>query len=251
MGVVSGWLKHIIEYTKDPNILVGKTILELGPGPDIGTGLLLLALGAKKYITIDAHQLVDRNPKMLYEKLFVSCRIKYENADTGFAQQCLNEFYSGKNDHICYLADKAFDISKVGDKIDIVFIQAAFEHFDDIPKTLTQLSEVVKPGGIFISEIDLKTHSAWIRDRDPLNIYRYSDWFYRLCSFKGSPNRVRAFEYKRLLEQVGWQDVKIFPLKILEKNYAESTKPFLAKKFRSLESEELILLSVTLTARKK
>ena len=61
--------------------------------------------------------------------------------------------------------------------IDMVFSQAAFEHFDDIESTILQLNKVCKSGATFVAEINLKTHSRWIRDKDPDNIYRYPTGF--------------------------------------------------------------------------
>ena len=39
----------------------GKRILELGPGPDLGTGAVLLADGAASYHAVDAFPLADRD----------------------------------------------------------------------------------------------------------------------------------------------------------------------------------------------
>ena len=43
------------------------------------------------------------------------------------------------------------------------------------------------PSNAAVSGLCLKTHSRWIRNRDPNNIYRYPDWLYRLFQFRGSP----------------------------------------------------------------
>ena len=140
--------------------------------------------------------------------------------DVDFLRSQLKIAQLGKNDKLNYVCRKDFDLSIFKEeKVDIVFSQAAFEHFDNVEKTVAQLSEVVKHGGIFIAEVDLKTHTRWIRDADPLNIYRYSDVTYNLFKFSGSPNRVRPFEYEEILEKHGWTNITINPLTILEKNY--------------------------------
>jgi hypothetical protein len=63
-----------------------------------------------------------------------------------------------------------------------------------------------------VAEIDLKTHSRWIRDHDPNNIYRYSNAIYRALWFRGIPNRVRPYEYRAIFEAHGWTNVRITPL---------------------------------------
>ena len=102
----------------------------------------------------------------------------------------------------------------------MVFSQAAFEHFDDINATIFQLSKVCRPGAILVAEIDLKTHSRWIRDKDPNNIYRYPNYLYNKFLFRGIPNRVRPFQYKETFERFGWSDISITPLTTCEQNRA-------------------------------
>jgi trans-aconitate methyltransferase len=134
--------------------------------------------------------------------------------------------------------------------VDLVFSQAAFEHFDDIDQTFAQLSETVKSGAVLIAEIDLNTHTRWLRDVDPLNIYRYSDTIYGLLKFRGSPNRLRPNQYKATLEQYGWEDVRIFPLTKVNDNYLSNIKGKLNPRFHKLESQ-IGFLSVMLCAKKK
>ena len=103
-------------------------------------------------------------------------------------------------------------VKDVYDSIDLVFSQAAFEHFDDVVRTVEQLSIVCKPGATLVAEIDLKTHSRWIRDKDPNNIYRYSNGVYRAFRFRGIPNRVRPYQYRDIFERHGWVNVCVTPL---------------------------------------
>lgn len=92
---------------------------------------------------------------------------------------------------------------------DIVVSNAAFEHFDDVERTVSPLQQVVRPGGVALIGVDLQTHSRWIRERDPNNIYRYPESLYRLFSFPGQPNRLRPQAYRTLFERHGWQDVTL------------------------------------------
>ena len=163
----------------------------------------------------------------------------------------LDKCYKGKNDRISYIVDNNFEISKIKDKFDIVFCQASFQQFTNVEKSFIELSSVVKNGGVLVTEIDLKTHTRWIRDRDPLNIYRYNDFFWNLFSFKGSPNRIRAFEYKELLEKNGWSNIEIEPLTVLDDEYMDKVKPYLNKKFKKMNSSEMKMLNIMLMATKK
>lgn len=221
-NVVEHWIRHLNSYVgRDSFSLKGKRVLELGPGADLGIGIILLMKGVEKYNAIDVNDLVKSVPNQFYEELFKTiASMGDKEEDVDFLRSQLKIAQLGKNDKLNYVCRKDFDLSIFKEeKVDIVFSQAAFEHFDNVEKTVAQLSEVVKHGGIFIAEVDLKTHTRWIRDADPLNIYRYSDVTYNLFKFSGSPNRVRPFEYEEILEKHGWTNITIKPLTILEKNY--------------------------------
>ena len=67
---VNSWLQYLDEYLGHPADLTGKNILELGPGPDLGVGLILLSRGAGKYHAIDVNNLLGQTPEDFYHELF-------------------------------------------------------------------------------------------------------------------------------------------------------------------------------------
>ena len=248
--VVYEWLKYFSEYTEDS--VRHKVILELGPGPDLGIGLILLAMGAKKYIAMDVHPLINQTPTAFYSRLFDKIKIEFPSprVDISELQDELSKCLAGKGERLQYVIDPSFSLVSIHEKTDIVFSQAAFEHFDDVPRVISELGAVLNKGGSLIAGIDLKTHTGWIRDKDPLNIYRYSDRYYNTFRFQGSPNRLRSFEYAELIRKNGWSDVIIKPMKALDANEVKRTKPSLSKRFRYFETNELSFLSVMLLAKR-
>jgi len=80
-----------------------------------------------------------------------------------------------------------------------------------------------------------QTHSRWIRDKDPLNIYRYSEQIYKMSHFRGQPNRVGVEEYRQYLVENNWENIIIEPIKELNKNNLKTIRPYLSKKFRNRE----------------
>jgi len=112
-----------------------------------------------------------------------------------------------------------------------------------------RLEAVTKPGTIMIAEVDLRTHSRWIRDKDELNIYRYSDWTYNLLRYPGTPNRVRPYEYRDALERFGWTKIETKPLTVLSNERFSVVRQSLAKRFRG-ENNEMEQLSIILCATK-
>jgi len=69
-NVIDQWIKVLDEYSGSKSILKGKTILELGPGADLGIGIITLMKGARKYNAIDVNNLIDTALEQFYEELF-------------------------------------------------------------------------------------------------------------------------------------------------------------------------------------
>ena len=149
------------------------------------------------------------------------------------------------------MVNPSFDLSGVEhDSVDLVVSQAAFEHFSDVAQTFEQLNSIVKKDGVLIAEVDLMTHTGVMRSRDPLNIFRYSDFFYRLLNFSGIPNRLRPRDYKRILESSGWHNVEIVPLQTLPADYVKSVRPGLARQFRQ-DNADMHVLTLLIRATKQ
>jgi SAM-dependent methyltransferase len=190
--VAANYIRNLAAYD---STVAGKKILELGPGSDVGVGICLLAAGARHYTAFDRFPLARAVPREFYDRF----------------EKRLGR--SGSMDHIDYKYRGDFKLSAAlpDQSVDVVVSNAAFEHFVDVPEIARQLFRVVRPGGVLCAEIDLRTHSRWIRDKDPNNIYRYPDWLYRLFRFGGIPNRQRPRDYRRALEAAGWTRIVMAP----------------------------------------
>jgi hypothetical protein len=176
--------------------LRGKRILELGPGPTPGVALALLQAGASSYTSFDRY---PAPPRLSQEYLLRLQTLGIPTAPL---------FESGP---ITRVVRKDFDLSAVSGRFDVILSNAAFEHFSDVRRTLHQLTEIAAPAANLIASIDLQTHTRWIREKDPLNIYRYPNWLYRLFRFAGQPNRVRPVQYKGWLQDFGWTQIEMAP----------------------------------------
>jgi SAM-dependent methyltransferase len=213
--VFEHWLSHLKNYTGFTKPIIGKNVLELGPGSDLGVGICLLSKGCSQYNACDVNDLMKSTPDNFYKQLLKKLEKLDNQANITFLEEQLKKAKTNQPSRINYLVRKDFEfLSAFGEStIDLVFSQAAFEHFNDLESIISRLSLVCKTGGILVAEVDLKTHSRWIRDKDPNNIYRYPKWLYDLFWFRGIPNRLRPFQYKETLERFGWADVTITPIK--------------------------------------
>ncbi len=249
--VVDNWLSFLEDYIGEDNFIVNKNILELGPGEDLGVGLYLLSKGIARYNAIDVNPLAENTPSRFYELFFEYLKKKnIKDSIIDFLQEELYKTQKRNNNRLNYICRDDFDITIFGkNSIDIIFSQATFEHFENVENVISQLSYVAKAGAVIIAEIDLKTHSRWIRDRCPNNIYRYSDGIYNLFNFRGRPNRLRPYQYKKLLEKDGWENVIIIPLETITDIELEEVRPYLDKKFHD-ERNQMTYLSIILCATK-
>jgi len=172
-------------------------------------------------------------------------------ADVGALRRELARLERREPDRLHYVVRRDFDLVAAldGKRAEVIFSQASFEHFGDIHRTIEQLSSVASENAVLVMSVDLRTHSRWIRDKDPNNIYRYPGWLYRLMEFDGIPNRIRPREYEAALARNGWSDIVIRPLTSLTPYQLEAVRPHLHRPYRSHQSD-MHCLTISLFARR-
>ncbi|MBN1799622.1 MAG: methyltransferase domain-containing protein [Spirochaetales bacterium] len=247
LAVVENWRKALKKYTGIKNAFHNKHVLELGPGPDLGTGLVILALGAKSYTAIDRHNLISGAAKSFYKALFDTLRNypAFKRARTALAQ--FQE--QGSCEYFSYIYDRKFSLNKLcSQKYDVVVSQAVLEHLDNVGNTFEFLSRKLQTAAVMVHEVDLGTHTRWLRTVDPLNLLRYSDTLYRLLKFSGSPNRLRLADYRRILAESGFAKIQTEPLVSVADDYFGRAKPGFNKRFTWYADTELAVTSFYLLA---
>jgi SAM-dependent methyltransferase len=251
-AVVENWLSHLSHYQAGEVDLRGKDVLELGPGPDLGTGLILLAKGARSYTAVDAHPLVHRTSAAQHRDLAIAIAASFELDDAERRELVKLAVHPGEGDsRLRYVHVPHFDLGVLdSDSFDLVLSHSSLEHVSRIKKTLEQVSRTARAGARFVAEIDLQTHTRWVRDHDPLNIYRYRSSLYQSLSFSGAPNRVRPDQYVQILEANGWTNPRMYPRRVLDAKYVHAVERSLAKRFRG-DPERLGWMSVVQCATKK
>ncbi|WP_306223470.1 methyltransferase domain-containing protein [Bosea beijingensis] len=225
--------------------LRGRDVLELSPGASRGNGVLFLALGARSYHAIDVFDLAGGEEPGFYERLldrFPEGRIADRARARAFASTPgLREFG--------YAVGRDFDIPRLaeGRTFDLIVSCAAFEHYDHPASAIAAMTQVARPGCETVHIIDLQTHSRWIREHDPNNIYRYPEPLYRLFAFPGQPNRQRPADYVSDFESRGWSDVRFVPSRTVDPALREASLRGLAAPFAG--QADMAVLDGALTAR--
>ncbi|WP_214103529.1 class I SAM-dependent methyltransferase [Acrocarpospora catenulata] len=203
----------------------GMRVLELGPGPDLGTGAVILARGAASYTAVDLFPLAGDAGARYYE--------------------ALGERLGGPVDlgRLGYHVTAYPGMPGVDGPFDVVVSSAALEHFEDVPGTFARLAELAAPGATMVHHVDGMVHMRGIRPRDPLNLLRYSDWTYRRMSFPGVPNRLRADDYLAAAEAAGWR-ARIVPGRTAPDSYLDRVRPGLARPYRNRKDLAALTFSV-------
>ncbi|MGE0799933.1 MAG: class I SAM-dependent methyltransferase [Lautropia sp.] len=247
---VAEWQAALIRYGEPQRPFAGRRILELGPGPDLGVGVALLANGATSYAAMDVHELAYGEYGDYYPRLLTALGTSPEL--TVELQAAVTAARQGNPlERLEYRVRPDFDLVDAfrGRRFDLFVSQAAFEHFDDIERTIASLSRLAAADARLVFGIDFKTHSRWVGDKDvdPLSIYRYSDWLYRLLSFRGIPNRRPYSAYAAALAANGWTDLRYFDESSVDPETFAQVRPHLQPQFRADENR---LLWIMLCARR-
>jgi len=249
LNVVKNWENVLITYRGDQYPFRDKHVLELGPGPDLGTGLIILALGAKSYTAIDKNKLIYKTPKSFYDTLLDHLK---EFPGWFKAKVAVNNLQKGNfNEDFRYVWDPCFSLQKLtSKKFNILVSQAVLEHVVNVRKIFQVLYHKLDSNAIMVHEVDLAAHTGLIRTLDPLNHLRYSDPIWNLLKFNGSPNRLRMTDYQKMLNQLGVEKIEAKQITVLDKKYVKKSKPYLSEKFRKYPDEDIGTKSFYLLAAK-
>ncbi|MBP1842346.1 SAM-dependent methyltransferase [Rhizobium petrolearium] len=241
--VVESWSR----FMPDGVGFKGRDILELGPGSSLGTGALLLAHGAQSYLAVDAFRLTGNE----HAAFFADAIDRFPGDLTDEDVERAKALTARRSNQFDYQVEAGFDIPKLagGRKFDLILSCAAFEHFDDIDRTIADISKVARPGCVSLHIVDFQTHSRWIRDSDPNNIYRFPERLYRLLSFPGQPNRKRPADYKRAFEANGWTNVRVVPAVSIAENLIGPSLSGLARPFDRSDMDMAMLNGVVIATR--
>lgn len=249
-NVVKNWERALMAYTGNLNPFRGKNIIEIGPGPDLGTGIIILALGGKSYTAIDKNKLINNTSPSFYDVLLNHLKELpgYEEAKSAVNNIPKRNF----DEKFCYIYDPDFNLEKLPHKkFDILVSQAVLEHIMNISEIFQILYYKLESNAIMVNEVDQGTHTALIRNLDPLNHLRYSDVVWDSLRFDGSPNRLIMSDYKNILIHLGFKKIETKQLVVLDKEYIKKSKPNLSRRFRKYSDKDIETKSFYLLAMKE
>lgn len=240
----------LADYLEQPGLnpktatdfLKGRRILEYGPGDILGVALLLYAHGAE---TVHC---VDRFPMQKASELNLEVYRQLLGGLEGEALARANRAFvdHGKPESGFDPAAIAYFVTRDGlsgkaSEYDLIISRAVLEHVNDLDKTIMDIAGALKPEGLSIHQVDLKSHGL---DRyRPYDFLTWPDFLYGLMyGYKGFPNRWRVDKYRTVVDRAGLRFLKLVPTGVLGAEEVGFIKPRLARRFRSISAEELAWL---------
>lgn len=239
-----------IKQPEQEAYLRGKRILEYGPGDVPGVAILMVAHGADQVMCVDRFPMVRTSPKnvriakIMLERLAGPLR---DRAEACFKQPAHPE--SGLDPHSIDYLVRPSGLSGLANEIDLVISRAVLEHVNDLPATFRDMYAALKPGGIVIHLVDLKSHG--LHRKNPLDFLGWPTWLWSMMySAKGVPNRLRVNAYRDAVANSGFEVIALTPTLLAAPEDVRAVRPDLARPFRELSDEDLSWLGFWLVCRK-
>jgi 2-polyprenyl-3-methyl-5-hydroxy-6-metoxy-1,4-benzoquinol methylase len=202
------------------------SVLEIGPGGNLGALLMYLAAGCDRGVALDVVPLVT-NQQALYETLTPDASTLLKRI----------EYRTGEPIEQPSLPENSFDI---------VFSAACLEHVADPSAAIRTIHRLLKPGGVTTHSIDLRDHRDFT---DPLAFLRHSDRTWRAATSRRLvTNRWRASDWQRGFESAGFVDVTVEPHE--QVTITEAMRSRFHRSFQSKDLTDLGTLLVNVTATK-
>lgn len=257
--------------------LAGLSVIEIGPGDNLGVALRFLAAGAAHVVCLDKFysdrdiEQQTRIYRALRDRLDEAGRRRFDEAvqfDGGlrFNEQRLRYVYG--------VSAEQADTVLQREGFDLIVSRAVIQDIYDPEAALVALDRLLKPGGMILHKIDLHDYGVFPRGQwHPLTFLTVGDTIYRLMtSDSAAPNRRTIAEYRRIMQRLNCDATllitgiigrsgELVPHKAAVEpgvdytqvtvDLIEAIRPRLLPRFRTLPVEELMVAGVFLVGNKK
>lgn len=227
--------------------IAGRTVLELGPGANLGEPLLLAAQGAKMVVSDRFVAQWRESQRPFYEMLR-----KRWNGPSQPLDQVLRQ---GSFDGVITVLDQpAENLSSIADAtIEVVISNAVLEHLFDLDAAAAELWRVTAPGGWHFHQIDLRDHKDFTR---PLEYLLYDAETYRKIQEHNQYERGcqwRAAEFRAAFAAQGFEIVDIEKNGMTEDAYIADLRPRLIaanSRYAEWPDEDLLVVGARFVLRR-
>lgn len=261
------WMRHVCSAAHFDCWPAPTTVLEIGPGTALGTGIAALLSGVQQYIAYDASPILSPDfDEELWAGLLTLFRERRDFAEkdrivlsTAFPRHLLPDdliqqtlsaarldrvqsSIQQRIDLVRYLSDFA---SLPSDSVDYLFSHSVLEHVADLATMYQAMWRCLRPGGVMTHSIDFSAHGTspyWNGH------WTVPDFVWHLMQGKRIYfiNREPASTHRALLEQTGFE-IRGFHCTTLA---SPLTRNDLAPRFRQLAESDFTTCSAFIVARK-
>ncbi len=228
-------------------------ILEIGPGANLGQGVLFVATGARKYIGLDLY----RDPELYNRRSYSAA---YELLNLVAPDRTLlraDQIYTVSREQVVFNPERiqflfprqSFDIGLPEGSIDFVYSASVFEHITDVEKTVAAILKVLRKGGISAHNFDMRDHMDFSK---PLEFLKVDEpaWKARFTGEKAYSytNRRRLSDMVKAMEAAGFKILKVAPGE--RTPMSEEIRAGLHPDFQKYSLEDLAVVSALIVAEK-
>jgi SAM-dependent methyltransferase len=178
--------------------LAGRTVLEIGPGANFGSVLVLAAYGARPLVAdrFLASWQADYHPAF-YAAL--ADDLSRQDPDADVRQiRALSAASDYPAEIVGRFESALEEVPVASDSIDVVVSNAVVEHLYNLERSFAQLQRITRPGGLGLHQVDHRDHRDFSR---PLEHLLMSDDEFRTafarshgeCGNRWRPEEVGAF----------------------------------------------------------
>ena len=121
----------------------------------------------------------------------------------------------------------------------VVYTGKIFTKIDDfVAGTLAACRRLLRPGGVMLHEVDLRSHQTY--EKHALQFLEYPSWLWRLMSsHNGEPNRVRMPAYLKISSELGFDEIETTIVESFPDELIAAVRPKLASEFQTLSDDDL------------
>ena len=235
----------MLEISPRPHLKAGRngfSVLEIGPGDSLFTGVVASCMGAEKSWLVDAGDFASRQPDAYDHLVRFLLSQGYEFSEDGRSPDALL-----RDCGVVYLTDGVESLRQIPTaSVGFCFSNAVLEHVPkhDFVQLSQQLRRVLRPDGIGVHRVDLKDHLG-----GQLNNLRFSESIWEGALFRNAgfyTNRIRFSEMVDIFRLAGFECE--MP-RIVRWPELPTPRSRLAPPFRSLSDDELCVSGFDLVLR--
>jgi len=190
--------------------ITGRHVLELGPGDNLGVGLLFLAHGAASFTCIDKFQPVRKPGEIAALYAAIAARLPPES---GEVFRALTEGATGEDTFTppairtlwdCPLEEAASRLK--GASFDLVISRSVLEYLKDGEAAFAVMDSLLAPGGAMVHKVDCRDDGLFTHyGHSPYTFLMISETVYRwMTSHTYRPNRRRVSWYRSQFARFGY-----------------------------------------------